>query len=84
LTGDTGAPGATGGTGGQILYFRNTASTDPITYEGLIPVPAGAAEVDENVTVRNALGEVLVDSYITDVGYPAVTEIPAGSGHICM
>jgi hypothetical protein len=30
------------------------------------------------VVVRNTLGQVLVDSYITDVGYPAITEIPPG------
>ena len=76
VTGDAGATGATGGTGGQILYFRNSASIDPITYEGLIPVPKGATEVDENVTVKS--NRVLVDSYITDIGYPGVTEYPAG------
>ena len=77
LTGDTGATGATSATGGQILYFRNSASIDPITYEGLIPVPKGATEVDENVTVIKS-NRVLVDSYITDIGYPGVTEYPAG------
>jgi hypothetical protein len=75
-TGDTGAAGATGGTGGQILYFRNSASTDPITYEGLIPVPAGATEIDESKTVKS--NTVLVDSYITDIGYPAVATLPTG------
>ena len=78
LTGDTGAAGATGGAGGQILYFRHADSTDPITYEGLIPVPAGATEVDEVKTIKNTNGKTLVDSYITDIGYPAVTEYPAG------
>lgn len=77
-TGATGATGATGGTGGQILYFRNAHSTDPVTYEGLIPVPAGATEVNEAVTVKNTLGEVYIDSYITDIGYPALTQLPAG------
>jgi len=76
VTGDAGTTGATGGTGGQILYFRNSASTDPITYEGLILVPKGVIEVDENVTVNS--NRVLVDSYITDIGYPGVTEYPAG------
>ena len=76
--GDTGATGSAGGAGGQILYFRHANSTDPITYEGLGTVPAGAAEVDENVTIVSGSGQVLIDSYITDVGYPALTEIPAG------
>jgi len=77
-TGDTGAPGSTGGTGGQVLYFRHAASTDPVSYEGLVPVPAGGTESGESVAVRNTFGQVLVDSYITDVGYPALTEIPPG------
>lgn len=76
--GETGATGATGGTGGQILYFRGANSTDPITYEGLIPVPAGATERDETANVGGGAGQVLIDSYITDIGYPAVTEYPAG------
>jgi hypothetical protein len=78
LTGDTGAAGATGGTGGQILYFRHAASTDPVNYEGLIPVPAGATEVDEVTTIKDSSGKTLVDSYVTDVGYPALIEYPAG------
>ena len=76
-TGDSGATGSTGGTGGQILYFRHAASTDPVTYEGLVSVPVGATESGESVVV-NTSGQVLVDSYITDVGYPALTEIPSG------
>ena len=76
--GDPGATGSAGGAGGQILYFRHAASTDPVTYEGLVTVPAGAAEVDENVSIVSGSGQVLIDSYITDVGYPALTEIPSG------
>jgi hypothetical protein len=76
--GEAGATGATGGSGGQILYFIHAASSDPITYEGLKPIPAGSTEVDETITVKNTLGKVYIDSYITDVGYPALTEIPAG------
>ena len=77
-TGDTGAPGSTGGTGGQVLYFRHATSTDPVTYEGLVPFPTGDTEASDSVVVRNTLGEVLVDSYITNVGYPALTESPPG------
>jgi hypothetical protein len=76
--GDTGATGSAGGAGGQILYFRHANSTDPSNYEGLVTVPAGATEVDENVSIVSGSGQVLIDSYITDVGYPALTEIPAG------
>ena len=79
--GETGAKGDTGNTGsagGQLLFFRHLASTDPITYEGLVPTPYGAAEVDENGTINDVSGKVLIDAYITDVGYPAVTKIPAG------
>jgi hypothetical protein len=73
-----GPTGATGGSGGQILYFDHLKSTDPITYEILNLIPAGNAEADETVTVKNGLGEVLVDPYVTNIGYPALTEIPAG------
>jgi hypothetical protein len=73
-----GPTGATGGSGGQILYFDHLKSTDPITYEILNLIPAGNAEADETVTVKNGLGEVLVDPYVTNIGFPALTEIPAG------
>jgi hypothetical protein len=73
-----GPPGATGGSGGQILYFDHVKSSDPITYEILNLIPAGNTEADESVTVKTGLGEVLVDPYVTNVGYPALTEIPAG------
>jgi hypothetical protein len=76
--GDTGATGSAGGAGGQILYFKHANSTDPITYESLVTVPAGATEINEQVTVKNSLGQVPFDSYITDIGYPALTEIPPG------
>ena len=76
--GDTGATGSAGGAGGQILYFRHANSTDPPTYEGLVTVPAGGTEADENVSIVSGSGQVLIDSYITDIGYPALTEIPAG------
>lgn len=77
-TGAKGDTGATGGTGGQVLFFRNFDSTDPPTYEGLVPTPFGAPEVDENATINDVSGKVLIDSYITDIGYPAITKIPAG------
>ena len=76
--GDTGATGSAGGAGGQILYFRHANSTDPSTYEGLVTVPAGGTEVDESVSITSGSGQVIIDSYITDIGYPALTEIPAG------
>ena len=77
-TGEKGDKGDTGSAGGQLLFFRHLKSTDPITYEGLIPLPHGAAEVDENASINDVSGKVLIDAYITDVGYPAVTKIPAG------
>jgi hypothetical protein len=76
--GETGATGSAGGAGGQILYFRHANSTDLPTYEGLVTVPAGGAAADESVPITSGGGPVIIDSYITDIGYPALTEIPAG------
>lgn len=76
--GPPGMNGTVGGTGGQILYFHHLAAPDITGYEGLFPTPAGATEVDESVTVQNGLGNVIVDPYVTDAGYPGVTVLPAG------
>ena len=76
--GETGATGSAGGAGGQILYFRHANSTDLPTYEGLVTVPAGGTAADESVFITSGGGPVIIDSYITDIGYPALTEIPAG------
>ena len=72
-----GPAGPAGASGGLILYFNNTAS-GIAGYEGLEPLPAGIAEVDESVTVTNALGEVLLDPYITASGFPGQASLPAG------
>ena len=76
--GETGVTGSAGGAGGQILYFRHANSTDLPTYEGLVTVPAGGTAADESVFITSGGGPVIIDSYITDIGYPALTEIPAG------
>lgn len=46
------------------LYFQHNASTSPAGYEELINYPSGNTEVDENVTVINTGGIVLIDNYI--------------------
>jgi len=76
--GPTGTTGATGGSGGQLLYFDHLASPDIPKHEILNLIPAGNPEADETVTVKTGLGQVLIDNYTTNIGYPALTEIPAG------
>lgn len=73
-----GATGATGSSGGYLLYFNHTPSPDTSWYEELAPIPAGSAEDDESVTVKLALGEVLIDNYTTITGVPGVSVLPAG------
>lgn len=56
--------------GRQLLYFSHTNSSDPTSYERLINYPDGGAEIEENITLKNTMGDVLIDSYISDPGYP--------------
>jgi hypothetical protein len=67
-----------GGSGGQIIYFNHSASPDVAGFETLNLIPSGNAEADESVVVNSGLGEVVVDSYVTSLLYPAITTIPPG------
>jgi hypothetical protein len=67
-----------GGTGGQIIYFNHSASSDIAGFEGLGYIPAGNVEADETVVVNSGLGQVIVDPYVTILGQPGITNIPAG------
>ena len=49
----------------QVLYFQHNESTSPPGYEELINRPSGNPQVDENITILNTNGWVLIDSYIT-------------------
>lgn len=50
------------------LSFQHNATTTPVGYEELINYPSGNPEVDENVSIKNTDGPVLIDSYITPEG----------------
>lgn len=52
----------------QTLYFQHNASISPAGYEELINYPSGNPEVDENVSVINSAGPVLIDNYIIPEG----------------
>jgi hypothetical protein len=73
-----GAPGAPGSTGGLVLFFSHSAIPDIAGYESLGETPAGNAQADESVTVKDTLGQVLVDPYVTYVGTPGLAILPAG------
>lgn len=60
------------------LYFQHNPSTSPAGYEELINFPSGNTEVDENVTLKNTYGWVLIDSYITPEELPSVEVINRG------
>jgi hypothetical protein len=73
-----GPSGPSGSAAGVTLYFNHTAYTTPVGYEGLEIQPVGATEVDEPVTVSSGTGAVLIDSYITQPGYPGKAILPSG------
>ena len=54
--------------GVQTLYFQHNESTSPPGYEELINYPSGNPEVDENITIKNTDGLVLIDNYIMPEG----------------
>lgn len=54
--------------GSQMLYFQHNESTSPPGYEELINYPSGNAQVDENITIKNTDGPVLIDAYIMPEG----------------
>lgn len=64
--------------GSPAIYFSHAVSPDIPGYEGLKIYPDGAPAEDENVTVKNTLGQVLIDSYISDPTLPRVSSIRAG------
>lgn len=54
--------------GSQTLYFQHQASPDIPGYEELMNYPSGNAQVDENITIKNTDGPVLIDAYIMPAG----------------
>lgn len=76
-TGPTGATGPAGAVSGQLLYFSSNSADVP-TYESLLLNPSMNGEDDDSVVVSAADGEVLIDSYITEVGSPDDILLPAG------
>lgn len=62
----------------QTLYFGHQPSPDITGYETLNNYPTGLSETDENITVKNTLGYVQIDTYISPVGAPAVDTLLRG------
>lgn len=54
--------------GQQTLYFQHQNSPDLPGYEELMNYPSGNAQVDENITIKNTDGPVLIDAYIMPAG----------------
>lgn len=54
--------------GSQTLYFQHQNAPDIPGYEELINYPSGNAQEDENVTIKNTDGPVLIDAYIMPAG----------------
>lgn len=51
--------------GSKQLFFNHAKVGGLPSFEGLYDYPSGATEVDENVTITSASGNVLIDPYIT-------------------
>ena len=64
--------------GVQTLFFQHANAPDIPGYEQLINYPSGAPEVDESVTIQASSGPVLIDTYLSPVGTPDVSEITNG------
>lgn len=64
--------------GTPTVYFSHASVPDIAGYEGLKIYPDGSPQADENVTVKNTLGRVLVDSYVSGQNLPNVATIRAG------
>lgn len=65
--------------GTNVLYFQHNLSTSPAGYEELINYPSGNTEQDENITIKNTDGPVLIDAYIMPEGSLAsATELLRG------
>lgn len=64
--------------GTPAIYFSHAYSGDITGYEGLKIYPDGTNQVDENITVKNTLGWVLVDSYVSRSNLPDVSTLRAG------
>ena len=78
IKGPTGATGATGSTTGRLLFFQDTADVAVPAYVTLSTTPTQVAEDDDQVTITNASGEVLLDSYITSDDLNTGNQIPPG------
>lgn len=64
--------------GTQTAFFQHAVSEDIPGYEELINFPSGDTERDENVTITSTSGPVLIDTYITPLGSPSVSQINSG------
>lgn len=54
--------------GQQTLYFQHQNTSDIPGYEELMNFPSGNPQVDENITIKNTDGPVLIDAYIMPTG----------------
>ena len=61
--------------GQQTLYFQHQNTPDIPGYEELMNFPSGNAQVDENITIKNTDGPVLIDAYIMPAGSVADSTI---------
>lgn len=67
--------------GDGVSFFLDDSASDIATYFTLEEAPTSHPEVDDSVAVNAADGEVLIESYATQVGIPGTDLIQAGSWH---
>lgn len=54
--------------GQETLYFEHNKTPDITNYEGLLNYPSGESQVEENITIKDTDGPVLIDTYIMPAG----------------
>ena len=76
-TGATGPQGIAGGNAGRIYYLWAGVTADVAGYKKAVTSPSPNAITSITTTV-NGTGDILIASFITDVGEPGVGSLPTG------
>jgi hypothetical protein len=67
-----------GMSGVAATMFLHEENSDITNYEKLLTIPANSPEESDSVQVSQADGEVLIDQYVTEPGFPGVTLLQGG------
>ena len=65
--------------GTRSVFFLDDTASDVGGYTQLEEAPIGGAEVIDSGVCNSGSGDVLIESYITHIGIPGTTLVPAGT-----